>query len=118
MDSIEAEDFEICYGKMADGKEDLNFYVVAANPDENNSKPIKECVIETIKATKGASTEFSINGIKVGSTIEEVNAAFNINVSKDTDYFYIYDSADTFNYIYISFSDGVVRTLEINYWTY
>lgn len=118
VDSIEAEDFEICYGKMADGKEDLNFYVVAANPDENNSKPIKECVIETIKATKGASTEFSINGIKVGSTIEEVNAAFNINIPKNIDYIYINDSADTFNYIYISFSDGVVRTLEINYWTY
>jgi len=103
---------------MADGKEDLNFYVVAANPDENNSKPIKECVIETIKATKGASTEFSINGIKVGSTIEEVNAAFNINIPKNIDYIYINDSGNIFNSIYIGFSDGVVRILEINNYTY
>ena len=57
----------------------------------------------------------SVNGIKIGSSIEDVKKAFGItdDIASDISSIYVDDSDGTFSSVSIGFEDGIVTNISL-----
>ena len=116
--SVEADN--ITFGQLigADGKQD---YAVSLRGRNNTKAPasMDKGVVERISMYSSAEGrfDFSINGIKNGSTIADINAAFGIKAT-DSSTIKIVDTKSTENIITFYMSSGKVSSLSLDMWKY
>ncbi len=116
--TVDADD--ITFGKLigVDGKED---YAVSLRGRNNTAAEasMDNGVVERITVYSSAKGrfDFSFNGIKQGSTIAEINAAFGIKAT-DSSTITIVDTKSTENVIYLNMSSGKVSTITLDMWKY
>ncbi len=93
--------------------EDYSISISLINETEADL-PIEKCIVEYLHYSPYSNEptmEFSINGIKVGSTVKEVATAFNSEISESASIISIYDADDYFKSVKFSVEDGRVASM-------
>lgn len=94
----------------------VNSYIIN---DTSAELPIEKCKVINLSVDQGgeATLNIVVNGIKIGSTVQEVANAFGVNdVSENMDTLYIYDSNGTLNELDFYFIDGKVSTIVLDFY--
>ncbi len=116
--TVDADD--ITFGKLigTDGKEDYAVSLRGRNKTASEASMDKG-VVERISMYSSANGrfDFSVNGIKNGSTIAEINNAFGIKAT-DSTLINIVDTNSERNVISFYISNGKVSSLTLDMWKY
>ena len=111
---------DITFGKLigTDGKEDYAVSLRARNKTTAETS-IDNGVVERINISSSANERFnfSVNGIKSGSTIDEVNAAFGIKATNSS-IITIVDTSSSRNELTFTIVNGKVSSLLLDVWEY
>jgi hypothetical protein len=79
--------------------------------------PIEKCPVDYIWYSPypdEVTVELSVNGIKIGSTIKDIAAAFNTEIGDDVTEVYINDTEEFFRYAIFYIEDGKVSSITIS----
>ncbi len=98
--------------------DDYSISVRAINLTKS-SLPIEQCSIEKLDIDKTSSDKINltVNGIKIGSTYDEVISAFGIKNNTDKNSISISDTKNSSNNIYFSFIDGKVYSISVDFFS-
>lgn len=105
-ESLEAEGWDYYYSDDDD-------YCVGVENITSEELPAEKCYICDISASNNTIV---INGVTVGSSVEELEKAFGVEIDEEVKIFSIYDTENYFGSITMDISDGVVTYMTINFW--
>lgn len=105
-------------GVNEDGEEDYSVGIRFRNNTEEDAKT-EECVIERFSVTQYShnKADIKINGIGIGSKVEDIEKAFGFKISED-EYYVSFDLSDEDNSISFQIYDGLVSGVSFDLWEY
>lgn len=105
-ESLEAEEWDYYYSDDDD-------YCVGVENITSEELPAEKCYICDIGASNNSIV---INGVTVGSSVEELEKAFGVEIDEEVKVFSIYDTENYFGSITMDIADGAVTYMTINFW--